>query len=59
MFGCYSPPPVGLVRVEDVHFEFQEQQLVSSLEDTFNELLGRAHTKTNDEFIAFLINPNP
>ncbi|UTP39787.1 hypothetical protein M9M90_01025 [Phenylobacterium sp. LH3H17] len=56
-FGCYSDPGVALVRIEDIHLEFQAPTLVSSFEDTFNELLNRCETKTRDDFVDFAKTP--
>ncbi len=58
MFGVYSPPGVALVRIDDIHFEFQAPALISSFEETFNEILDHSFTKTADQFIAFLENPS-
>jgi len=57
-FGCYSSSGVALVRVDDIHLEFQEPALVLNFEETFNELLDKCHTKTRDEFVTFLSDPS-
>jgi len=56
MFGCYLPSGTALVRVDDIHLEFQDVSLVASFEETFNSLLERCFTKTNDEFLGYLSN---
>lgn len=57
MFGVYSPPGISLVRVEDIHLEHQAPQLVKSFRDTFDEILLRCSTKTTEQFIDFITNP--
>lgn len=56
MFGCHNPPNVALVRVEDIHLEFQDSQLVKSFEDTFEKLRRSAATSTLEQFTTFLRN---
>lgn len=59
MFGCFAPVGVALVRVEDIHLEYQDPRLVESFEDTFNDLRALCATATAAEFVAFLRNPEP
>jgi hypothetical protein len=59
MFGIHSPPGVALVRIDDIHFEFQDPSLIESFEDTFNEFRGRCQTTTRSEFISWIENPLP
>lgn len=58
MFGCYQPQGTALIRVDDVHFEFQAPELVSSLRETFDDLLNQCSTKTLEQFIEFLATPD-
>jgi hypothetical protein len=58
MFGCYQPQGVALVRIEDIHIEFQAPELVQSFMETFDELLGHCITKTMDQFIQFITSPD-
>lgn len=58
MFGCYQPQGVALVRIEDIHIEFQAPELVRSFRDTFDELLSQCATKTVDQFIEFITSPD-
>jgi hypothetical protein len=58
MFGCYEPQGVALVRIEDIHLEFQAPELVQSFRDTFDDLLSRCITTTSDQFIDFLVSPD-
>ena len=57
MFGCHWPPGVALVRIDDIHLESQDHQLVENFESTFNEYRERCATRTVDQFVAFLKSP--
>lgn len=54
MFGCHSPPGVALVRVDDIHLEFQARDLVQSFEQTFENLRRGSATTTVEQFVTFL-----
>lgn len=54
MFGCHSPPGVVLVRVEDIHLEFQDRHLVGSFEETFDKLRRSATISSPEQFTAFV-----
>ncbi len=54
MFGCHTPPGVALVRVDDIHLEFQDSQLVKSFEETFEKLRRSSATSTVEQFTTFL-----
>jgi hypothetical protein len=56
-FGCYSEPKIALLRIEDIHLEFQDVELVESFEDTFNDLVRRCATRTHEEFVSLLYVP--
>lgn len=58
MFGCHNPANVALVRVDDIHLEFQDTQLVKSFEDTFEKLRRSSATATVEQFTAFLRDGN-
>lgn len=54
MFGCHTPPGTALVRVEDIHLEFQLRPLVTSFEETFEKLRRTAEPWTDEQFIKFV-----
>lgn len=54
MFGCHTPPGAALIRVEDIHLEFQLRPLVESFEETFERLRKASRPLTRDQFIKFL-----
>jgi len=54
MFGCHTPPGVALIRVDDIHLEFQAPDLVKSFEQTFENLRRASTTSTVDQFTSFL-----
>lgn len=58
MFGAYTPSGIALVRIEDIHLEYQAPALVKSFQETFDELLTRCVTRTTDQFIDFISNPS-
>lgn len=58
MFGVYQPQGVALVRVEDIHIEFQTPELVRSFRDTFDDLLSQCATRTSEQFIQFITSPD-
>jgi hypothetical protein len=43
-----------LVRVDDIHLEFQDSQLVKSFEETFEKLRRSSATSTVEQFTTFL-----
>lgn len=57
MFGCFNPPGVALIRIDNIQLEYQDSTLVESFEDTFNNIRQLCLTTTPDEFISFLRNP--
>lgn len=54
MFGCHTPPGIALVRVDDIHLEFQASHLVKSFEETFDNLRRSSSTSTVEQFVKFL-----
>jgi transcriptional regulator with XRE-family HTH domain len=54
MFGCHTPPGIVLVRVDDIHLEFQAPHLVKSFEETFDHLRRSSSTSAVEQFTAFL-----
>lgn len=54
MFGCHDPAGVALVRIDDIHLEFQDVQLVKSFEGTFEKLRRASATSSVEQFITFL-----
>ena len=55
MFGCHTPPGIVLVRVEDIHLEFQTRNLVQSFEETFEALRRRTSAMSAiEQFVTFL-----
>lgn len=55
MFGCHTPPGIVLVRVEDIHLEFQARHLVKSFEATFDNLRRSSAMSTVEQFTNFLL----
>jgi len=58
MFGVYTPPGVALVRIDDIHLEYQSTDLTESFSQTFNDFVAKCITRTNDQFISFLTDPH-
>jgi hypothetical protein len=56
MFGCHTPPGIALVRVDDIHLEFQDSHLVKSFEETFDNFRRSSSTSTIEQFTQFLRN---
>lgn len=54
MFGCHTPPGIVLIRVEDIHLEFQARHLVKSFKETFDALRRASSTSTVEQFVSFL-----
>jgi hypothetical protein len=57
MFGCYLPENVVLIRIDDIHLETRNPELVANFEETFNGLLSRCITKNTEQFVDYLSNP--
>jgi hypothetical protein len=57
MFVCHSPPGTTLIRIDDIHLEFQDPVLVESFEKTFNDYRALCATTTVEQFTSFLENP--
>jgi len=54
MFGCHTPPGIVLVRVDDIHLEFQDRDLIRSFAETFDSLRRSSATSTLEQFATFL-----